>query len=199
MTSSSFYWCINIGALVSYFVLAQIATEPTEFGLPRGTGFFVTFSASAAALLLALIVFFSATSRYILKKPTGSATGNYCKLVWRAANSEAKKRSELTEGDFLMETQDRRYAQMLVGGVLIMMCGTFMGIAQPFTPAGSIRDNLSYAAFGASLLSLFLVCYPTVGMPEWMGRRGGRAVMLATRVIPILFNTVQKKKMSFFF
>jgi len=34
---------INVGALFSYLVMAQMATEPTEFGLEEGTGFFATF------------------------------------------------------------------------------------------------------------------------------------------------------------
>ena len=41
----------------------QVATEPQEFHLPRSSGFFVTFAASAASLALALFAFFSASGR----------------------------------------------------------------------------------------------------------------------------------------
>mmetsp|Transcript_43458 Transcript_43458/g.55812 ORF Transcript_43458/g.55812 Transcript_43458/m.55812 type:complete len:736 (-) Transcript_43458:826-3033(-) len=186
-----FYWCINIGALVSYFLLAQMATDPAEFGLPRGSGFFVTFCASSGALAIALIVFFSATSRYIIKPATGSATANYCSLVYNAAFKNIKpNQNDLTISDYKMELKDQKYAQMLVCGVILLFIGIIIGIGQPFSPEGYIRDYLSYSAFGISILALFFVCYPTIGMPEWMNRRGNRSVMLATRIIPILLNTV---------
>jgi len=60
-----FYWVINVGALFSYFVMAQVATEPQDFGLPLGWGFFGTFSMAAGSLALALTTFFSASSKYV--------------------------------------------------------------------------------------------------------------------------------------
>ena len=51
-----------------------MATEPEEFGLWPGWGFFATFGISTGALLLALTSFFAASGRYIYKPPSGSAT-----------------------------------------------------------------------------------------------------------------------------
>ncbi len=80
-----FYWVINVGALVSYFVLAQMATDPQAFGLQQGYGFFYTFAIAALALALALTAFFSASGRYICRPPSGSATAAFCGTIWRAA------------------------------------------------------------------------------------------------------------------
>jgi hypothetical protein len=53
------------------------------------------------------------------------------------------------------------------------------------------------AASGVAVCALVLVCAPTVGMPVWMlAATGDRAAMLATRVIPILFNSVAAQKRS---
>jgi len=43
---------------------------------------------------------------------------------------------------------------------------------------------------GIAALALLLICAPTAGMPTWMDQHGGRAAVLATRVLPVLFNTV---------
>jgi hypothetical protein len=70
------------------------------------------------------------------------------------------------------------------------------GVGQPFLPEGKVQTSLSFMASGLAVAALVLVCSPTVGMPVWMmgrGKGGGKAAMLATRVVPILFNTVRHR------
>jgi hypothetical protein len=57
----------------------------------------MTFLISACALGLALMVFFSATNRYIYRKPSGSATAIYCKAIWRTAFSDEDDEEEEEE------------------------------------------------------------------------------------------------------
>jgi len=259
-----FYWCINVGALFSYFVMAQMATEPEEFGLPRGSGFFATFAIAAFSLCLALCAFFSATNRYVLKPPSGSASADYCRAVWDAAfhdNKEAGGAGGTFRGggggvgpvhsggehggvagggggrassfffssvpsfsSFFSSSSSSfsasavarvsggsgngsgngsgsgstgtalwRPALCLVSGTACMAIGVVAGIAQPFLRAGLVQTYLSYLASLLAVLGLVLVCAPTVGTPQWMdgkGKGGGQAAMVATRVIPVLFNTV---------
>jgi dipeptide/tripeptide permease len=80
-----FYWIVNIGTLISYFLLAQIATNPKAFGLPGDYGFFVTFILASSALLVALASFFYARKRYILKAPEGSAVQRYFTTIRNSA------------------------------------------------------------------------------------------------------------------
>jgi len=164
-----FYWVINVGALVSYFVLAQIATEPQEFGLPVGYGYFYVFLFSSIALLVALLSFFSATNRYIIKPPSGSATAKYFNTINEAARTS-------TEG------------KLLIGGTCILLVGVACGVAQPFLTSQSVRDFLSYAAFGCAVLGITMVLVPTTGLPVWI--KDDRNALYATRVISVVFNTI---------
>jgi len=196
-----FYWVINIGALVSYFVLAQMATEPEEFGLWPGWGFFATFGISTGALLLALTSFFAASGRYIYKPPSGSATAKIFAVIFDAA-------------------REKGMGKLLLTGTAVVFLGVIVGVVQAFLLPGPAQDGMTYAAFACAVIGIACVLIPTTGMPTWLdphAREGyslinadqmqqhdstEHRVMMATRVVSVLFNTVSFQvvyaAMSFF-
>ena len=185
-----FYWVINIGALVSYFVLAQMATEPEEFGLWQGWGFFATFGISTGCLLLALTSFFSATGRYIYKPPSGSATAKIFSVIYDASKSSGM-------------------GQLLLTGTVVVFFGVIVGCVQAFLDPGTAQDAMTYVAFSCAVIGMVCVLIPTTGMPTWLDPHASadgyalinadqmkqadtteHRVMMATRVISVLFNTI---------
>jgi peptide/histidine transporter 3/4 len=60
-----FYWMINIGALISYAYIAQLATNGSG-AISAEDGFFVSFLICASALAIAVVAFVWARKRYIM-------------------------------------------------------------------------------------------------------------------------------------
>lgn len=82
-----FYWAINLGALISYSIIAYIC----QFGLKglggERWGFFVGFFIPAVMMLMAIVVFLMGTSRYVKQKAHGSVVAEtmqiLCQASWR--------------------------------------------------------------------------------------------------------------------
>lgn len=81
---SYFYWCINLGSLLSYTVIAYIC----QFGLPGLGGkeysFLVGYSIPAIMILIGIAVFISGSSRYKKNSPAGSMITVICGIICEA-------------------------------------------------------------------------------------------------------------------
>lgn len=81
---SYFYWSINLGALVSYTLIAYIC----QYGLPflggERWGFFVGYMLPTVALGLGIAVFMSGSSRYVKHTPKGSMVSRAVGILWEA-------------------------------------------------------------------------------------------------------------------
>ena len=99
--------------------------------------------------------------------------------------------------------------KLLLAGVVIVFLGVLIGCAQAFLDPGAAQDALTYVAFACAVLGIAFVLIPTTGMPTWIDPHSAadgyslinadqmkqsdsteHRVMMATRVISVLFNTV---------
>lgn len=69
---SWFYWCINLGATVSYSYLAYLCVEGHGF-ISKEDGYFATYFICALVMLFAIIWLCIGKSRYVMIPPTESA------------------------------------------------------------------------------------------------------------------------------
>jgi peptide/histidine transporter 3/4 len=86
---NAFYWVINIGAFVAYGVLGQMATNGMG-AIPKDYGFFWTFTISAGAWVLAIVIFLLGTPRYIKLAPQGSGLTTFLSVFTNAAKRTPK-------------------------------------------------------------------------------------------------------------
>jgi len=81
---SYFYWSINLGALVSYTLIAYIC----QYGLAglggAKWGFFVGYMLPTIALGVGIAVFMSGSARYVKHTPKGSMVSRAMQIMWEA-------------------------------------------------------------------------------------------------------------------
>ena len=87
-----FYWSINLGALISFTLVAYIC----QYGIGTLGGqrwsFFVGFSIPLIMMVLGVGIFVSGTSRYKIAKPSGSILEFSIKILYEAVWTHRSKR-----------------------------------------------------------------------------------------------------------
>ena len=78
---SWFYWCINIGATVSYGYLSILCVKGSGI-IPKEEGYFATYLICALVMTLAIIILYLGKSRYVMVPPSESALSKLCSVIW---------------------------------------------------------------------------------------------------------------------
>ena len=115
---SYFYWAINIGALMSYTLIAYVVQYGIPSLIPVEWGFFAGMVLVTMLMFAGIAVFLSGSSRYKLQEPNGSMLSVAAKIVYEALNSVEDKdgvveatgaaKEPLLSTDQLMSTGDSR-------------------------------------------------------------------------------------------
>ena len=105
-------------------------------------------------------------------------------------------------------SQHKGMGKLLLTGTAVVFSGVIVGVVQAFLLPGAAQDGMTYAAFACAVIGMICVLIPTTGMPTWLdphAREGyslinadqmkqsdstEHRVMMATRVISVLFNTI---------
>jgi peptide/histidine transporter 3/4 len=77
---SWFYWAINLGAIFSFTIVAQLC---------QNVSFAIGYTVPAAFMGLSIVVFVIGSPRYIKKPPQGSPFGQAAGILWQATVSAA--------------------------------------------------------------------------------------------------------------
>uniref|UniRef100_A0A7R9UH25 Major facilitator superfamily (MFS) profile domain-containing protein n=1 Tax=Pinguiococcus pyrenoidosus TaxID=172671 RepID=A0A7R9UH25_9STRA len=101
-----FYWSINLGALISYTLVAYIC----QYGIAglggEDWGFFIGFIIPAVSMALAILAFYSGTPKFTIKPPSGSILSAACGMIFEAA---VTRRNEAPEAEYWLHRASRRY------------------------------------------------------------------------------------------
>jgi peptide/histidine transporter 3/4 len=81
---SYFYWAINLGALVSYTLVAYVCQYGISFLGGEDWGFFVGYMIPTIMLAVGLAIFFSGSSRYKKNVPEGSVINQVVGVLYEA-------------------------------------------------------------------------------------------------------------------
>lgn len=102
-----FYWSINLGALVSYTVVAYIC----QYGIAalggEQWGFFIGFLIPTASMGLAILAFLSGTPKFRIAPPSGSTLSAACKIVWEALVT--RRDASMPEGEYWVHRASQRF------------------------------------------------------------------------------------------
>ena len=79
-----FYWAINVGALAAYVISPLVHRFDKDKDHPNGTTYYYSFWSTAAAFVVAIVVFYSFIPFYISSRVSGSPIGRFFKCMWSA-------------------------------------------------------------------------------------------------------------------
>jgi peptide/histidine transporter 3/4 len=103
---SYFYWSINLGALLSYSVVAYVC----QYGIPflggEPWGFFIGYLIPTVMMCLGIMVFVSGSPRYKKNKPKGSMLSTAFGIVYEAAITN---RNTKTNTDSFLDKASSNY------------------------------------------------------------------------------------------
>ncbi len=85
---SYFYWAINIGALMSYTLIAYVVQYGVPSLVPVEWGFFAGMVLVTALMFAGVSVFLSGSARYKMQEPNGSMLSVAAKIMHEAWNAE---------------------------------------------------------------------------------------------------------------
>lgn len=88
---SYFYWAINIGALMSYTLIAYVVQYGIPTLIPVEWGFFAGMVLVTALMFAGVGVFLSGSSRYKLQEPNGSMLSVAAEIVYEALSADKEK------------------------------------------------------------------------------------------------------------
>jgi MFS family permease len=108
---SYFYWVINLGALLSYTLIAYCCQYGISFLGGLDWGFFIGMAITAIAMVIGIAIFLIGSDKYVINPPEGSmlaATLGIVKKAWFAPTAAAYSRaaSQETEGTRSMDAGD---------------------------------------------------------------------------------------------
>jgi peptide/histidine transporter 3/4 len=147
-----FYWSINLGAIVSFGYIAQLATNgQASLSIKPEEGFFASFLICAAALSMALVAFVWARKRYIHKPPAGSAIAEFC-------------------GDFAVAAWATYEGQAMLAAVAMELLGFALATSSAFVAEESAAKYLSYSGCGLCVIAPVIIII-FCRSPEWVGQR----------------------------
>ena len=145
---SYFYWSINLGALISYTLIAYIC----QYGLSGlgglSWGFFVGYSIPTLALVVGIFIFVLASNKYKIAKPSGSMLAVIGGVMVEGMRRKFKK------GIFATSAEGSK------GN------GDFTKISNA-TPA-SASDSAETAEDKPSIASAYLLRHRLTGVADWL-------------------------------
>ncbi|DBA01069.1 TPA: hypothetical protein N0F65_002679 [Lagenidium giganteum] len=140
---SYFYFCINLGATVSYGYLSVLSVEGSGL-IPQKYGYFATYMICAIVMMLAICFLVIGRSRYIYMDPNDNAISNFVRLCADTFRLNAK-------------------AKILIGGTASLLAGFVVNIIAAFTSdQGSTGRYFSYLA--GVLVFIGVVAWVYTGM-----------------------------------
>jgi peptide/histidine transporter 3/4 len=147
-----FYWSINLGAIISFGYIAQLATNgQASLSIKPEEGFFASFLICAAALAIALMAFVWARERYICKPPAGSAIAEFC-------------------SDFVVAARATYEGTAVLLALVMEMVGFILATASAFVSDTSVATLLSYGGCGLCVVAPVIIVI-FCRQPEWVGKR----------------------------
>ena len=174
-----FYWMINIGALVSFLGIAQLATNGGRF-VKKEDGFFASFCICTLCIFGAMIVFGGSASKFIMVPPKGSAFAEFISTFTASAKMTSQGRAVLF-------------------GIGLEAVGFTVATATALAGGGGDAGGyLANISGGSCLLGLLLISYFCYDC-EWVARgNAGEAaeqqqvadVQQLLRVLPVLCCTM---------
>ena len=157
-----FYWMINIGALLSYLGIAQLATNGAPaLGVPKRDGFFASFCICSLCIVVAMSVFVGSAHKFIMVPPKGSAFADFTRTFYASA----------------VMTREGR---LVLLGVALEVVGFLLSTVSAFLDGGStgrLGDYFAVCGGGACVLGLLLIAGYCCDC-EWVGRGNLRALLL---------------------
>jgi peptide/histidine transporter 3/4 len=153
-----FYWSINIGATFSYGYLTSLAIngEPS-IGIPKQYGFFASFAIPGVSMLLAVVVFFSGSSRFHRVPASGSAFSTFLRVFCTAGKRTRTGRIILVA------------IASVFGGMLLTIAG--------FLLRGQVREVCAITGMAGILLGLMLLI-AVAGDASWISEGVSSAELL---------------------
>jgi len=143
-----FYWAINIGALIAFGYLAQMATNGSG-SISADYGFFYSFLICSAALALGLLAFLAMSGRYVLFPPKGNSMSGFF-AVFKSYLCQHWK------GIFVLI------------GITSTMCGFLLIVVAAFLENPEANKVMAIIGCISAAFGLFLVGSMNVNV-DWIG------------------------------